>query len=116
MARMRAVNEIRLHIAARAPEARWVSRRALVRDLGRKGHLPNAMVEIHSERHAICAMLNQDDGNVVRSRVETHMARYDAVIAFAKPQPRKQLERLAGEHHWPKLVIRELPEPRQTES
>ena len=31
MGRMRAVNEIRLHIAARAPEARWLCSRSVVR-------------------------------------------------------------------------------------
>ena len=44
------------------------------------------------------------------------MAHYDAVVAFAAPRPRRQLERLAAEHHWPKLLIRDLPTPPQAES
>ena len=39
------------------------------------------------------------------------MARYDAVIVFARPRPRKLLEGLASKHHWPKLVIRPTPDP-----
>jgi len=77
MARMRAVNEVRLHIAARASQARWVSGR--------------------EQRE--------------RAILETHMARHDAVIAFCAPSPRKRLERLAAEHHWPKLVVRDIPQP-----
>jgi hypothetical protein len=116
MARMRAVNEVRLHIARRAPEARWVCARSIVREQGVRGYRPNAVVEVGGERHAILVRLRWQEREYVRDALETHMARYDAVIAFAKLQPRKQLERLAAEHHWPKLVIRELPEPPQTRS
>ncbi len=111
MARMRAVNEVRLHIARRAPEARWICARSIVREQGVRGYRPNAVVEVGGERHAILVRLRWQEREYVRDILETHMARYDAVIAFAKPQPRKQLERLAGEHHWPKLVVRDLPKP-----
>ncbi len=39
------------------------------------------------------------------------MARYDAVIAFAKPQPRKQLERLAA-----RAPLAEAGDPRAAEA
>ncbi len=113
MARTRAVNEIRLHIARRAPEARWICGRTIVREQGMHGYRPNAMVEVGAERHAILARLRSLEQRHLCDVLETHMARYDAVIAFANPRPRKQLERLAAEHHWPKLVVRELPEPPQ---
>lgn len=111
MARMRAVNEVRLHIAARASAARWVCGRSLVREQGVRGHRPNAVVEIGRERHAILVRLGGGSGERDRSILETHMARYDAVIAFCAPVPRKRLERLAAEHHWPKLVVRGIPGP-----
>jgi hypothetical protein len=111
MARMRAVNEVRLHIAQRAPEARWISGRSVVREQGKYGHRPNAVVEIRRERHAILVHLSAQHPDLVREVVETHMARYDAVIAFANPKPRKLLERLAADNHWPKLVVRSIPEP-----
>lgn len=111
MARMRAVNEVRLHIAARAPEARWICSRSVFREQGKRGYRPNAVVEIRRERHAILIHLSAQLPELVREVVETHMARYDAVIAFANPKPRKLLERLAADNHWPKLVVRSIPEP-----
>ncbi len=111
MARMRAVNEVRLHIARRAPEARWIAARSVVREQGKSGYRPNAVVEIGAERHAITVQLRVGFQERMRDILETHMARYDAVIAFANPKPRESLERLAADHHWPKLIIRDIPKP-----
>ena len=111
MARMRAVNEVRLHIARRAPEARWIGPRSVIREQGRSGYRPNAVVEIGAERHALVVHLRAGDQERTRDIIETHIARYDALIAFANPRPRALLERLKAEHHWPKLVIRPIPGP-----
>lgn len=111
MARMRAVNEVRLHIARRAPEARWIGPRSIIREQGRTGYRPNAVVEIGAERHAIVVHLRPGDQERTRDIVATHMARYDALIAFANPRPLALLKRLQAEHHWPKLVIRPIPVP-----
>lgn len=117
MARMRAVNEVRMHIAARAPEARWICSRTVVREQGRHGPRPNAVVETGHERHAILVKHGHPHGERdERVAIETHMARYDALIVFANPRPRTQLKRLQFEHHWPKLVIRPIPGPPQTAS
>lgn len=111
MARVRAVNEIRMHIAYRAPEARWICGRSVVREQGQVRPLAK-----RSGRDPPRAP--RDPGPPERPAprpgprgVETHMARYDAVIAFANPKPRKRLERLAADNHWPKLVVRSIPEP-----
>jgi hypothetical protein len=110
MARMRAANEVRLHIRARAPEARWISGRTVFRDQGRRGHRPNAVVEIGDERHAIVVKPGLPRKREREIRVaETHMARYDAVIYFASPRPLAHLKRIKNEHHWPKLVLRQIP-------
>ncbi|HET7054210.1 MAG TPA: hypothetical protein VFI09_09895 [Solirubrobacterales bacterium] len=109
MARMRAVNEVRLHIARRAPDARWVCGRSIVREQGLQGYRPNAMVEIGRERHAVVVRLRAQAEERDRAILETHMARHDAVIAFCTATVRKRLERLAAEHHWPKLVVRDIP-------
>ena len=85
MARARAVNEVRLHIARRAPEARWVCGRSIVREQGVRGYRPNAVVEIGRERHAILVRLRVQSEERERAILETHMARYDAVIAFCAP-------------------------------
>lgn len=109
MARMRAVNEVRLHITRRAPEARWVCGRSIVREQGVRGYRPNAVVEIGRERHAILVRLRVQSEERDTAILETHMARHDAVIAFCAPPTRKRLERLAAAHHWPKLVVRDIP-------
>ena len=111
MARMRAVNEVRLHIAARAPEARWICGRSVFREQGLRGHRPNAVVEIGAERHAITVHLRSPEQERLRDLLVTHIARYDAVIAFANPGPRRLLERLKAQQQWPKLVIRPIPTP-----
>ncbi len=110
MARTRAVNEVRLHIARRAPEARWVCGRSIVREQGVRGYRPNAVVEIGRERHAILVRLRGGAEDRERAILETHMARHDAVIAFCARAPRGCLERLAAQHHWPKLIVRDLPQ------
>ena len=111
MARMRAVNEVRLHIARRAPDARWICGRSVVREQGLKGYRPNAVVEIGRERHAIVVKRRAHMPEHEREVIETHMARHDAVVAFCRPKPRNLLKRLQAEHHWPKLVIRDIPRP-----
>ena len=111
MARMRAVNEVRLHIARRAPEARWICGRSVVREQGLKGFRPNAVVEIGAERHAILVKRRPQLPEREREILETHMARHDAVIAFCESKPRNLLRRLQAEHHWPKLVVRQIPKP-----
>jgi hypothetical protein len=87
IARMRAVNEVRLYIARRAPEASWISRRAVGRQLGWRGHVPNAVVEIGVERHAIIILLRTYNPQRVRGALETHMARYDAAIVLRTRSP-----------------------------
>lgn len=110
MARMRAVNEVRLHIAERAPEARWICGRSVIREQGRQGRRPNAVVEIGRERHAILVKhgIRQSEWRE-RDILESLMRGYDAVIAFCAPAPGNLYRRLAEAHHWPKLVVRDVP-------
>jgi hypothetical protein len=110
MARTRAVNEIRLQVHARAPGARWICWRSVLRDLGMSGYRPNAVVEVDGERHAIVVRLGISRRERFCDALATHMRRYDAVVVFATPAGRRQAGRLAGEHDWPKLVVRALPE------
>ena len=50
MVRIRAINEVRLHIARRAPEARWVSGRSVLREQGHQGR-----GSVRSSRSAVSA-------------------------------------------------------------
>jgi len=112
MGRMRVVNEIRLYIARRAPEARWVCGRSVIREQGRQGRRPNAVVEIGRERHAILVKhaIRQSESSE-REILESLMQGYDAVIAFCAATPGNLYRRLAETHRWPKLVVREIPQP-----
>jgi hypothetical protein len=109
--RARAVNEVRLLIAKRAPEARWITHRVLTRQLRGQGHIPNGLVEIGSERHAIEVELIAKNKSRATSIIYSHHARYDAVICFCVPYTRRLLTRLAKQNHWPKLILRDLPQP-----
>jgi hypothetical protein len=117
MGRIRAVNEVRLLITSRAPEARWICGRTVFREQGSHGRRPNAVVEIGDERHAILVKhgIRQAERRE-RDILESLMRGYDAVVAFCAPAPGNLYRRLAGEHHWQKLVVRPLPDaPREEE-
>jgi hypothetical protein len=111
LARIRAVNEIRLHISARAPEARWICGRTVFREQGHRGHRPHAVVEIAGERHALLALLGAKKRDLLIQMLEAHMRRYDALVVFSPARGRRALNLLASKRHWPKLVTRELPRP-----
>jgi len=110
MARMRAVNEVRLHIAGRAPEARWICGRSVIREQGRLGRRPNAVVEIGRERHAILVKhgIRQSRWGE-RDILESLMRGYDAVIVFCAPASTNVYRRLAAANDWPKLIVCEIP-------
>jgi hypothetical protein len=110
LARLRAVNEIRLHIAARAPEALWTCGRSVFRGQGSRGHRIHAVVEHEGERHGLLALHAAKSSESLLTLIEAHLPRYDALIAFTAPRPRRQLARLANRHHWPTLLVRDLPE------
>jgi hypothetical protein len=69
------------------------------------------VVEIGAERHALVVHLRAGDQERTRDIIETHVARYDALIIFANPRPRALLKRLQAENHWPKLIVRQIPQP-----
>jgi hypothetical protein len=111
MPRMRAVNETRLFLAARVPEGEWTSYRALLSAQGPRGYRPNGVVGVGKERHAIVVKLGVQLEEREVNPIEAFRADYDAVIVFAKPEPRRFIERLAANRHWSRLVIRDLPTP-----
>jgi transposase/DNA-binding MarR family transcriptional regulator len=111
LARLRAINEIRLHIATRVPQADWLGWRALRRELSGFGQIPKAVVEVDGERHAIEAELTRKMGKDAIEMVEHRSARYDAVVCFCTPKIRRFYEGLAAKNYWPKLVIYPLPTP-----
>ncbi len=110
LAHRRAVNEIRLHLAARAPRGVWVCERAVFNRRDPGDHLPDAVFEIDGERHAIEAELSCKTDRQIRQIVAQHSNRYDAVVYFCGPRTYSFMKRVQGEGRWPKLVVRRVPE------
>lgn len=111
LARLRATNEVRLRVEAGAPQARWVGSRTLRRELRGPGRIPNAVVEIGAERHAIEVELTRKEKEDAAAMIAHRSANYDAVICFCTAKTRRFYKRLAAESHWPKLIIQSLPPP-----
>jgi hypothetical protein len=110
--RISALNEVRLQVERRAPGARWISGRSIVREQGRRGFRPHAVIEIGDECHAIAIRLGYI--RALETEVdflETLMARYDALVVFASAKRLPLQQRLADERDWPKLFIRPIAKP-----
>lgn len=110
LAHRRALNEVRLYLAERAPEGRWLCERIVYRQRDSSDHIPDAIFEIDGERHAIEVELSSKRDSEIRRILTEHSNRYDAVLYFCGPYPYRLLQRLQGEGRWPKLVVRRLPE------
>jgi DNA-binding Lrp family transcriptional regulator len=110
LAHRRAINQVRLHLAERAPEGRWVCERTVFRRRDPEDHLPDAVLEIGGERHAIEAELSTKQNHEIRRIVAEHSNRYDAVLYFCGPYPYRLLKRVQAEGRWPKLIVRRVPQ------
>jgi hypothetical protein len=112
--RIAALNEVRLQVARRAPEARWISGRSILREQGRHGPQPQAVIEIAGEEHALAVKVGRARSPQTEQRfAETLMARYDVLVVFAGDSRQRTLRLLASQRKWPKLFLRDLPRPRE---
>lgn len=109
LARMRATNEVRLSIAKSNPEIRWVSRRFLLRKLGRNAAVPRAVVLIGDERHAIEVRLTPGLEANLERQIWQRLSDYDAVVFFCAPRARTQMKRLVEKYGWANVAVRRLP-------
>jgi hypothetical protein len=112
LAHRRAVNQIRIHLAERAPQGRWLCERAVFRRRDPTDHLPDAVFEFDGERHAIEAELSPKRRHEVRRILAQHSNRYDAVVYFCGRRTYNLLRAMQAEGRWPKLVVQRLPEGR----
>ena len=110
LAHRRALNEIRLYLAERAPQGRWLCERVVYRQRDPSDHLPDAVFEVDGERHAIEAELSHKGNREIRLIVAQHSSRYDAVLYFCGARTYNLMKRVRDEGRWPKLVVRRLPE------
>ncbi len=106
----RAVNDVRLHVQARSPEATWVCERSLARERQPGEHLPDGVVLTDGQRVAVEAELTVKSERRVRAIVEELTARFDLVLYFCAPAPCRQLTALSAGGAWPTLGVRALPD------
>jgi hypothetical protein len=118
LAHIAAVNEVRLYVAERHPDAVWVSERELARELkhelgGFGAHRPDAMVLIDGRELAVEVELTLKR----RARAERIMrelvARYGAACYFAAPTPARMLESLAAQLGDARVQVRPLPKEKK---
>jgi DNA-binding transcriptional MerR regulator len=106
---MRATNEARLYIESRSPRAVWVSRRRLLRVHGSRTSQPRGVVEMGSERHAVCVELVQLPSGALFDRYAGRCEAYDAVVVFCAGTVGERLEGLAERWGWRNLRVVDLP-------
>lgn len=78
---------------------------------GRHARVPRAVIEIGGERHAVEVYLGRRQKSTLRAKLSERCRRYDAVVVFANPVPRRMVQRLAAEYRWPNLLVRPIPKP-----
>jgi DNA-binding CsgD family transcriptional regulator len=105
-----AVNDVRLHIQARSPDAEWVSERALARDRRAGEHLPDGLVITAGQRVAVEVELTVKSDRRVRAILDELTARFDMVLYYCPPATHRQLSALRESGSWPTLGVRELPQ------
>jgi hypothetical protein len=110
LAHVCAVTEVRLHVQSRSPEGEWVCERALAREkLTPQEHLADGVVVLNGRRLAIEVELTVKSKRRTRLIIDELTGRYDAVLYYCAPGPRRLISELAVEESWPSLGIRDLP-------
>lgn len=108
-----AVNDVRLHIQRRDPDAVWVSERELAKEHVQRTsgtvHLPDGFVLTAARRVAVEVELTVKSRKRLVAILDAHSAAYDAVLYFCAPAPWRVLGELRESGRWPALGIRELP-------
>lgn len=101
---LRAVNEVRLYVTQRAPEARWES----FRQRERFKSVPTAVVEINGERHAIEVRVYCTSKRDLALLLARREEEFDAVICFCSAQQYRAVTGVLEERHMPKVRVYEL--------
>jgi hypothetical protein len=98
-------------LAARRPDAEWVSERALLRERRGKGraHLPDALVCAEGQEVPVEVELTLKKRERLEAIVSGHLAAYPAVWYFAAPGPRRMLEQIARRHGPERVQVLDLP-------
>lgn len=114
LAHVAAVNDVRLHVKARSPQAEWVCERAVAREReSQREHLPDAVIAIDGKRIAVEVELTVKSKRRVRGILGGLRHEYDATLYYCAPGPHRQLSAMAASGEWPGLGVRELPSRRK---
>src|SRR5262249_3081688 len=109
LAHVAAVNDVRLHVAQRSPDSERVSERLLLLARPGREHLPDAVVLSDERRVAIEVELTIKSQRRTTAILDELSARFDAVLYFCAPGPRRLLLEHEASRRWPTLGVRELP-------
>jgi hypothetical protein len=111
-----AVNDVRLHVQTQRPDSEWLSERQLEWELAksaRRGrHTPDGVLRLEGREVAIEVELSLKRPEGVEAVLNHHARRFDAIMYYCAPQTIRLLTRLEKTGRWPKLAVRELPQPR----
>jgi len=103
-----AMNEVRLHIQAHAPESVWVSRRQLMHGHPKGVCVPHGLVLLEGHETAIEVQLDPEPLPNIRARLQRLERRFEVVFYFCAPTPHRQLTNLKEKGRAPKLQVRKL--------
>jgi hypothetical protein len=106
----RALNAVRIHLARKAPSAKWICERALFQQRERGAHLPDGVLQVGDQRHAIEVEMTPKIEKRLTSILDDHSERFHAIVYFCHPLARYPLENMVELGRWPKLRIVDLPE------
>lgn len=114
LSRRRAVNEARLSLRERALEGRWVCERDLLRVGGGSGFVPDAVLEVGGERHAIQVDLAVCSRERLLRTVSECLHRYDRVSFYCSRQALAGTRRVLKGYGGGRVSVVLIPYPDST--
>lgn len=113
LAHFAAINDVRLHVQRRRPDAEWIPERRLRRERGEAGrgqhsHIPDGVVLLDGHRVAIEVELNHKSRKATEAVLQGHAREYDAALYFCARDAYGQLRRLEQSGRFPKFTTSEL--------
>jgi hypothetical protein len=116
LAHVAAINDVRLHVQAQRPDSRWISERQIEQETpkrARRGsYLPDGVLILEEHSVAVEVELSVKKHQRRVAVLDHHARRFDGILYYCAPQAYRQLTRLKQTGRWPKLEVRELPQPR----
>ena len=106
-----AVTEARMHIAAKRPDAEWISERDLLRERPSNDlHTPDAIAVVDEREAAVEVELTQKSRRRLEPIVRDLASRFDAVWYFAAPAARHAVESAVEVVGSSRVQVMDLPE------